>query len=404
MTCQRCGAAIRAGRTVCGECGAPVAESPSSESNEEQPSDEEVGRTRLRPGGWGHLLAGDGVGIGPDEPLTEPEPVADPLSEPGRQPPPPPVLPSFPPPASRVDPALPSVALTVVITFLFGLFGLIPASVHASRAKAAGESGSRYWKAFWLTMLASTLIAIGVVIAVVLALRSAVDGASGSYSEPYSTPFDAPSYVGPSPTPTVASQAFTGVSLTYYQTTQTGDTSTVTVELGAPGAAADAPGVRGGTVDEAIAACDLDEERDLLVPFSVRMTNTDDGLSQQVETDLYIEAGDRGPLSDEESVGRVAFYSDGPDCDDTGLDGGKFLGLQSTDGLAPGTSSAIGGYLILGGAVSPTYPEGDPALLDAGLQPLGVLAGQRDGEGTSYSIGAGPWQDQLIPIGAGVAS
>ena len=36
---------------------------------------------------------------------------------------------------------LPTVATTIVITFLFGLFGLIPATMHTSRARAAGRRG-----------------------------------------------------------------------------------------------------------------------------------------------------------------------------------------------------------------------------------------------------------------------
>jgi hypothetical protein len=299
---------------------------------------------------------------------------------------------------------LPSVALTVVITFLFGFFGLIPAAVHANRAKAAGESGGRYWKAFWLTMLANVVIAIGVIIALVLALRSAVDGAADPFEESFPTPTAAPSYVASSPTPLAVTQAFSGVTLTYDQATPTGDTSTVLVELGTPVAPADAPDVRDGTASDAMAACDVNDERDLFVPFLVRMTNTDDGLSQQVKTDLYVEAGDRSPLSDDETIGRVAFYGDGPDCNDTGLEGDKLLGVESTDDLAPDMSSAIGGYLILGDAVSPTYPEGDPALLGAALRPLGVTAGESDGNGTSYSIGTGPWRDELIPIDAGATS
>ena len=46
---------------------------------------------------------------------------------------------------------IPAITTTVVITFFFGLFGLIPASMHSSRAREMGQATNKYWKAFWIT-------------------------------------------------------------------------------------------------------------------------------------------------------------------------------------------------------------------------------------------------------------
>jgi hypothetical protein len=45
----------------------------------------------------------------------------------------------------------PAITTTVVITLFFGLFGLIPASMHSSRAREMGQPTGKYWKAFWIT-------------------------------------------------------------------------------------------------------------------------------------------------------------------------------------------------------------------------------------------------------------
>lgn len=56
-----------------------------------------------------------------------------------------------PPPTSATPP--PSIALTVIITLLFNLWGLIPAFVHSRRAADGGHPTRPYWKAFWLSLL-----------------------------------------------------------------------------------------------------------------------------------------------------------------------------------------------------------------------------------------------------------
>ena len=54
--------------------------------------------------------------------------------------------------------ALPTIWPTLLITFFFGIFGLIPASMHTSRAREAGRPTNTYWAAFGWTMAASILL------------------------------------------------------------------------------------------------------------------------------------------------------------------------------------------------------------------------------------------------------
>lgn len=61
---------------------------------------------------------------------------------------------------------LPSAAPTVVITLFFGLFGLIPAAVATSHARAAGVSTNRYWAAFGWTLLMSFIAWVVLVVLV----------------------------------------------------------------------------------------------------------------------------------------------------------------------------------------------------------------------------------------------
>jgi hypothetical protein len=66
----------------------------------------------------------------------------------------------------------PGLAATIVVTLLTGVFGVIPASLHASRARLLGHAPGRYWKAFGITfgavftgqvLLVGGLFAAGVV-------------------------------------------------------------------------------------------------------------------------------------------------------------------------------------------------------------------------------------------------
>lgn len=107
----------------------------------------------------------------------------------------------------------PSLAPTVVVTALFGLFGVIPASVHAARARSIGWPGGRYWKAFGITLAVTWALWIGAIVLLVsmlpsllLGLLPATSTASGPAYRPTSPAAPAatiPSREPYSPTPTV---------------------------------------------------------------------------------------------------------------------------------------------------------------------------------------------------------
>ena len=59
---------------------------------------------------------------------------------------------------------IPTIATTLLITLFFGLFGLIPAVTHTSRARAMGQPTNKYWITFGAVMgvaVVFTLILIG---------------------------------------------------------------------------------------------------------------------------------------------------------------------------------------------------------------------------------------------------
>lgn len=62
----------------------------------------------------------------------------------------------------------PGLALTIVITLFFGLFGLIPAALAAGKARRAGHSEGRYWIAFGTSLAAAVLALSGILVAVSL--------------------------------------------------------------------------------------------------------------------------------------------------------------------------------------------------------------------------------------------
>ncbi|MBK9696156.1 MAG: hypothetical protein IPO80_01725 [Propionibacteriaceae bacterium] len=64
--------------------------------------------------------------------------------------------PAFPPPDTR--PAPPSLAPTVLISLFFGVFGVIPAALHSTRASQLGYPSGRYWGAFAAALAASVVV------------------------------------------------------------------------------------------------------------------------------------------------------------------------------------------------------------------------------------------------------
>lgn len=57
-------------------------------------------------------------------------------------------------------PPAPGIALTLVITLFFGLFGLIPAFMHSEEAKRNGYPTGKYWATFGITLGAQFLLAM----------------------------------------------------------------------------------------------------------------------------------------------------------------------------------------------------------------------------------------------------
>jgi len=53
---------------------------------------------------------------------------------------------------------VPALTLTIVISFFFGLFGFIPAMIHAKRARSLGASGGKYWAAWLITWVLTLII------------------------------------------------------------------------------------------------------------------------------------------------------------------------------------------------------------------------------------------------------
>ena len=49
----------------------------------------------------------------------------------------------------------PTLTATIVITALFGVFGVIPAYLHTEAVRNSGAKTSRYWKTFGFTLLAT---------------------------------------------------------------------------------------------------------------------------------------------------------------------------------------------------------------------------------------------------------
>lgn len=67
---------------------------------------------------------------------------------------------------------LPSVAITFFVTFLFGPFGIVPATVHCAQAEQRGEPGNQYWVAFILGMMLWLVVAV----AILVSMQTATQG------------------------------------------------------------------------------------------------------------------------------------------------------------------------------------------------------------------------------------
>lgn len=109
-------------------------------------------------------------------------------------------------------PRPPGLAPTIVVTVLFGLFGLIPASIHASRARALGLPGARYWQAFGGALVLAVVIQ-GVIGGLLWnQLRATAPGlatgpAAAETAAPATDQTRAPVESAPAPAPTTTSAA-----------------------------------------------------------------------------------------------------------------------------------------------------------------------------------------------------
>lgn len=135
--------------------------------------------------------------------------------------------PAGPPPPYGLPtpPEPPGLAVTVIITLLAGVFGVIPASLHAARAQQMGYPGGRYWKAFGITlgallagqvlvvaaMVAAGLVALGPLTGAGVASGTSGSWAPGGASTGSSTPVvRPPATTGPSVPPTTQVPERTG--------------------------------------------------------------------------------------------------------------------------------------------------------------------------------------------------
>lgn len=80
------------------------------------------------------------------------------------------------PPGAKQQPAL---TLTVVVTLLAGIFGLVPAALHSSQAKQDRLDGSRYWKAFGVIFGTQTAVLVILAVAIPGLLGSVLEGFGG---------------------------------------------------------------------------------------------------------------------------------------------------------------------------------------------------------------------------------
>lgn len=79
-----------------------------------------------------------------------------------------PAQPYGPPMPPYGRPPAPGIALTLVITLFFGLFGLIPAFMHSEEAKRNGYPTGKYWATFGIVLGAQILLAMAFFLLVVV--------------------------------------------------------------------------------------------------------------------------------------------------------------------------------------------------------------------------------------------
>jgi hypothetical protein len=75
----------------------------------------------------------------------------------------------------------PSYWLTFVITFFFGLFGLIPAILHSNTARERGYSQSSYWIAFAVGLGLEIVLSIALFAILVISAQHAINNLPNNF-------------------------------------------------------------------------------------------------------------------------------------------------------------------------------------------------------------------------------
>lgn len=154
------------------------------------------------------------------------------------------------------------------------------------------------------------------------------------------------------------------------QTFESGDTADVLLETGGFGALL--PGD-----DSPAPNCGLDPQRDIAFPWSVTITNTNDGFDQVLNFAWYPQ-----------NAGSYVFAADrgqGDGC----IPGDDMIPCQSVEAVSPGESVTCSGYFVWRDALSPASPDIASLPLSRERLVMGSFDGSSLGKGT-YRLSADP--------------
>ena len=164
-----------------------------------------------------------------------------------------------------------------------------------------------------------------------------------------STPTTPATAVGPQPAPPP--------SVTYMISGSAADGSTESVQLEFWNPAQAVDTYKPWIGWSAPTACQVDQQRDALIPGRVMLTNTTSGFS----ADVALQLNQVGSPPGADSLQAEEQYTSGAQC---GASGGATFFVSSNGQLSPGQSETLNFLVIVPGYYSPTNPQGDPALLN----------------------------------------
>lgn len=133
---------------------------------------------------------------------------------------------------------------------------------------------------------------------------------------------------------------------------QTGDRQSFSIRIGSFKPIGDVPGA-------ANSPCLPDAERDLVAPFEFSISN-DNGAGFSFAPELEFGAVDSGVYREP-----LVNFSLGDECQDIGENAGLGGGKITARTLEPGEDVTGSGFMVLPGARSPQFPNGDPAMWDS---------------------------------------